>query len=231
VYYVWETRRRTNADVIAPQFAPTLKEQRVSFLAGRRFPRPLPELEIRFEARGQFALTDDFVIRRRRCLVHSYRLAEVLRRVGVDNIDYYACRLVNAATNAIYRTHQAANILDVIYCMDSEKSDLDIDDEEPNEIWSINRLKLIEERLGDSLLFRLGERPSTVLVDERVKEAVERAGLSGPVFLPADGYREYPGSSSDPNNVIGPHDLDPDGPADAVEEDDAEQANDNASRD
>jgi hypothetical protein len=66
-------------------------------------------------------------------------------------------------------------------------------------------------------MFRLGERRNTVIVHESIKEAVERARLSGPVFLPVDGYREYLGYSSDnPRNVIGTHDLDPDGPADFI---------------
>jgi hypothetical protein len=215
VYYVWETRRRRDVEVIAPHFAPTMKEHKISFIAGRRFVQPLPELEIHFEAQGQFVLTDDLIIRRRRCLVHSHRLAEVLRRAGVDSIDYHSCRLVNDTNGAIFRTHQAANLLDVIYCLDTEKSELEIDDEEPNEIWWIHRLMLIEDRLGDSPMFRLGERRNTVIVHESVKQAIEREGLSGPVFLPADGYREYQGySSENPRNVIGTHDLDPDGPAD-----------------
>ena len=135
MYYVWETRRRTEADVVAERFALTMKEHKVSFIAGRRFVRPLPELEIHFEATGEFALTDDFIIRRRRCLVHSHRLAQVLRRAGVDGIDYHPCRLVNDSTGTVYRTHQAANLLDVIFCLDFAQSDLEIDDEEPNEIW------------------------------------------------------------------------------------------------
>jgi hypothetical protein len=164
------------------------------------------------------------VIRRRRCIVHSHRLAEVLRKAGVDGIDYYPCRLVNDSDGAVYRTHQAANILDVIYCMDREQSELDIDDEEPNEIWTIERLKLLEDRLGDSLMFRMGERRNTVIVHQIVKDAIEREGLTGPVFLPVDGYREWPGYSSDnPRNVVGTHDLDPDGPADKIDDgDDAE---------
>ena len=222
MYYVWETRRRSAAEVLAPHFAPTMKEHKLSFIAGRRFVRPLPELEIRFEAHGAFVLTDDLVIRQRRCLVHSDRLVEVLRRAGVDGIDYYPCRLVNDVDGAAYQTYQAANLLDVIHCIDAEQSELEMDDEEPNEIWYIHRLKLIEDRLGDSLMFRLGERRNTVIVHESVKQAIESQGLSGPVFLPADGYREYPGYSADnPRNVIGTHDLDPDGPADGGGDEDA----------
>jgi hypothetical protein len=223
VYYVWETRRRRDNDVMVPEFPAVMKEHKVSFIAGRRFLRPLPELEIRFEARGVYHLTDDLVIRRRRCIVHSHRLAEVLRKAGVDGIDYYPCRLVNDLDGAVHRTHQAANILDVIYCLDREQSELDIDDEEPNEIWTIERLKILEDRLGDSLMFRLGERRNTVIVHQIVKDAIEREGLTGPVFLPVDGYREWPGYSlENPRNVVGTHDLDPDGPADQTDDGDAE---------
>jgi hypothetical protein len=222
VYYVWETRRRSDGEVVVPYFAPTMREHKVSFIAGRRFLRPLPELELHFNVAGDFVLTDDLIIRQRRCLVHSHRLIEVLRRVGVDAIDYHECRLVNDASGIAYRTHQAANLLDVIYCIDPALSELEMDDEEPNEIWYIHRLKLIEARLGDSLMFRLGERRNTVIVHESIKHAVEREGLSGPVFLPVEGYREYLGYSSDnPRNVIGTHDLDPDGSADGGDNEDS----------
>ena len=219
-YFVWETRRRSEADVMAPHFAPTKKDYQVSFIAGRRFVRPLPVLEILFQASGQFVLTDDLVIRARRCLVHSSRLIEVLRKAGVDSIDYHDCRLINETNGAVFADHRAANLLDEIHCLDRDKSELDIDDEEPSEIWSINRLALIESRLGDSLMFRLGERRNTVIVHASIKEAVEQAGISGPVFLPAEGYREWAGSSGEnPLNVIGTHDLDPNGAADALGDD------------
>jgi hypothetical protein len=219
VYYVWETRRRGETQVIVPKFAPVQREYHGNFISGRRFAVELPELELRFHAAGDFELTDDLVIRNRRCLMHSQRLIETLRRAGVDSIDYHACRLVNEATGSVYRTHRAANLLDVIHCLDREQSELEIDDEEPNEIWYIHRLKLLEDRLGDSLMFRLGERRSTVIVHESVKQCIEREGLTGPVFLPADGYREYPGAPTPAHNVIGTHDLDPYGAADAGRDD------------
>ena len=88
-------------------------------------------------------------------------------------------------------SYKAANIHDVIFCVDKEHSDLYVDDENPFNLWSIDRLALIEERLGDSLCFRLGERLSTVIVHRDVKEAIEAAGITGPAS--AEGYREYPG--------------------------------------
>lgn len=212
-WYVWETRRRGPADAMAERFAATMKEHHASFFVARRFVQPIPELEVQFHAPNDCVIGDDFLIRKRRCLLHSERLAEVLWRAGVRSIDYHGCRLTNTFNGIIHRTHQAANLLDMIHCMDRVQSDLEVDDEEPNEIWYIHRLALIKDRLGDSPMFRLGERRDTVIVHESVKRAVEQAGMHGPVFLPASGYREYMGEPKD-RNVIGTHDLDPDGPAD-----------------
>jgi hypothetical protein len=217
-YFIWESRRRRADDALVPAFSPTLKKYGVSFLAGRRFLNPLPELEVRIDRFGQGVLTDDLVIFKNRCLAHSPRLRKVLYDVGVDNIDYYPLRIINEVTGEVWQSHQAANILDVIYCIDKEKSDLYIDDENPSNLWFIDRLALLEERLGDSRCFRMGERLSTVIVHRDVKEAIEAAGITGPVFLPAEGYREYRGfSENNPRNVIGTHDDDPDGPADALD--------------
>jgi len=214
MYYVWETRVRRPTDLVVEQYPPAFKEHRLRLMAGRRIMRPLPELKVEVAAAPGCTLTDDLVIRKRRCLVHSNRLVDTLRRAGVDCIDYYPSLLVNEATGQAMARYQVANILDVIHCLDFEGSELDIDDEEPSEIWTIERMKLLEDRLGDSLMFRLGERRKTVIVHESVKEAVEREGLSGPVFLPAEGYREYGGGQAEnPLNLIGTHDLDPDGEA------------------
>lgn len=227
MYFVWESRRREASQALVTAFAPTAKLHGVSFLLGRRFAKAIPELTIDLDAGSQGSLTDDLVIRRRRCLVHSWRLIDCLSRVGVDNIDYYPCALQNLVTGREVRTfldqstgaaryyYEAANILDMIYCLDTDASELEYDDEEPNELWYIHDMKLLEDRIGNVPIFRLGEDPSIVIVDERVKDAVEASGMSGPVFLPADGYRDYQGYAfENPLNVIGTHDLDPQGPAD-----------------
>ena len=219
MYFVWETRRNPSTEVLVDAFPPVARDYGVSFLASRRFDKEIPELEIRLSLQEEQALTDDLVITKRRCLIHSQRLIDVLRSVGVDNIDYYPCRIVNELTGHVIQTHQAANILDMIYCLDREHSELEIDEEEPNEIWYINNLKLLYDRLGDVHIFRLGEAPSIVLVDQVIKQAVEEAHLTGVMFLPAEGYRDFHGyAMNNPRNIVGTHDLDPDGPADLVPE-------------
>jgi hypothetical protein len=216
-YFVWETRRKNIASGMALEFPPTFEQFGVNFIAGRRFFVELPELEVRIPRESDGVPTDDLVVFTRRCLAHSDRLQQVLRSVGVDNIDYTPLRIVRELSGEIYRSHRAANLLDVIFCIDRDKSELDINDEDPTDIWFIDRLALNEERLGDALCFRLGERPSTVIVHRVVKEAVEAAGVTGPVFLPVDGYREFRGFGEDnPHNVVGTHDDDPDGAADAL---------------
>lgn len=224
MYYVWESRRTNPKQALITNFASTWRDHGVSFFVGRRIPFEIPELEIRVYKDSQGELTDDLVIRKYRCIVHSQRLVDVLHNAGVDNIDYYSCRIVNELTGTIYRTHKAANILDEIYCLDKESSDLEIGEMEPHEIWYIHNLKLLEDRLGDALMFRMGEDQSIVLVHETVKEKVEAANISGVIFLPADGYRDYMGSRfNNTRNVIGTHDHDPEGPIDAIDENEEER--------
>jgi hypothetical protein len=226
-YFVWETRRRAPKEALVAEFPDTLAVYGMNFIAGRRFIVELPELELHVRPADDGDLTDDLAVFEYRCLAHSDKLARVLRKAGIDNIDYYPLRIVRDATGDIYRTHKAANILDVTFCVDRDKSMLTVGDEDPNELWFIDRLALIEERLGDTLCFRLGERPSTVIVHRRVKEAVEEAGISGPVFLPVEGYREYRGFGDDnPNNVMGTHDRDPGGPPNAILDEDADDGED-----
>jgi hypothetical protein len=214
-YFVWETRRRDLNEALVSEFPDTYGEYGANFIVGRRFIAALPELEVRIRPENDGPLTDDLVILSHRCLAHSEKLKRVLRKAGVDNIDYYPLRIVRELTADVYQTHEAANILDVIFCMDREKSLLDIDEENPFNIWFIDRLALKAERLGDTLCFRLGERPWTVIVHRRVKEAIESAGITGPLFLPAEGYRESRQFEiGKPRNVVGTHDDDPDGPAD-----------------
>jgi hypothetical protein len=216
-YFVWESRRCNPKDALVFEFAPTIEDHGVNFILGRRFLDPLPELEVIIDKEGQGVPTDDLVIFKNRCLAHSQRLRKLLRDSGVDNIDYYPLRIRNSVTGEIYHSYKAANILDVIHCIDRENAVLDIDTENHHNIWYVNRLALIQERLGDALIFRLGELPWIVIVHRVVKEAVDAAGMTGVVFLPAEGYRDYPGFAfNNPRNIIGTHDQDPDGPADGM---------------
>lgn len=232
MYYIWESRIQSSNEALVTKFPPVASQYGVSFIRGRRFPIDISELTLNLDADSQGDLTDDIVIMKRRCLIHSHRLIEVLHSAGVDNIDYYPCVIHNDITEynlstfkdpqngQIKQYYEAANILDVIFCLDRENSELEIDDEEPSEIWNILNLQILEDRIEDVLMFRLGEDPSIVIVHQKIKDAVENANMTGVLFLPAIGYRDYQGYAFDnPNNVVGTHDLDPQGAADAIDED------------
>ena len=166
-YFVWETRRRDSEALIAG-FPPTPQDYGVSFFVGRRFLVDLPELELVMDRTATGTLTDDLVVAKQRCIAHSNRLQRVLRAAGVDGIDYYPVRIVNPITSDVYHSHEAANILEVIHCLDREGSD-PISMTRTRRTCVINRLALVQDRLGDALLFRLGERPRTVIVRARSK--------------------------------------------------------------
>ena len=88
-YFIWESRRRELSSALVSDFPPTFHEYGVSFLAGRRFLAPLPELEVCI---GEGQPTDDLVIFKHRCLAHSQRLMAVLRDAGATALGSAARR-------------------------------------------------------------------------------------------------------------------------------------------
>jgi hypothetical protein len=211
MYFVWESRRNQPENALVPELPVA---EGVSLFRGRPIPQEMPEIEIRIDASTGRGLTDDLPVFCDRCLLHSERMREALVKAGAgDSIEYHPVRIVDAETGQVDLSYRAANLLDRIYCIDREASRLTMGEEDPNDIWWIDDLRLRPDRLGDSLLFRLGEVSPVVIAHERVKLAVEEARLTGVVFLPAEGYRDFRGYGLDnPRNVMGTHDEDPDGP-------------------
>ena len=123
-YFVWETRRRALSQALVAEFPDTIAAYGMSFIAGRRFIVELPELELHIRPADDGNLTDDLVVFEYTCIAHSGKLARVLRTAGVDNIDYYPCKITNSvtgrhvrtfiepATNAARHYYQAANLQD-----------------------------------------------------------------------------------------------------------------------
>lgn len=159
------------------------------FDSGRKIAEPVPVFEFVLDSKNQeLNLPDDIPIIGERMLLISGQLSKVLQSAGVDNVDLYRCRIVNPQTWKVHEDYFLTNILDAIYCIDWEGSKLEVAEANPEDIEFIDGMKLIESRLDGELVFRLGEEQNIVVVHRSVKEAVERAGMKGVLFIPADGF-------------------------------------------
>jgi hypothetical protein len=88
--------------------------------------------------------------------------------------------------------HSLMVLRDVVYCVDRDKSHLELDVENPRIIEAIHSLAVDEARLDGCPLFRLGENRQVVLAHQSVADAVREAGFTGVRFYPVDGSVPLP---------------------------------------
>jgi hypothetical protein len=114
----------------------------------------------------------------------SWRMLEVLRQAGVDNINTYNAVIIDPRTNTRYETHKAVNIIGVVACAHLRRSEYDPEFEAPR--MSFRRLVVDEVRAHGLLFFRLAEDPGIIVAHETVANALTEAKLTGIRVFPAN---------------------------------------------
>lgn len=112
----------------------------------------------------------------RNVLLMQDSLVRALTNRGIDNIDLYDAVVVDPSNGRRYFDYKAVNILGLISAADMEQSIytahgkplIDVDFE---------KLVIDEVRARDIMLFRLAECVSAKVIHERVRDAIERAGI------------------------------------------------------
>jgi len=182
MYWIWFNE--PTADDEAAIYDPPVifEEEDISLGDGVRVGRAIPPVTVVRDEDAQGVLPDNLTVPRAMGLVFSSRLRAVLTAVGVDNIDYYPCRITNPADGTTSEDYMLANVIGKVECIDLAQSDLEMHPMLPNAIQFINTLVLNEEAIGDALIFRLADFLPIVVVHEKVKEAVAAAGVTGVRF-------------------------------------------------
>lgn len=157
------------------------------FNSGARISEQIPVIELRQGPDHQGSIPDH-VPTALAGMVVSSRFRQALEAAGVDNIDYYDARILNTVTGAALDGYHVANIIGRVACLDREASVVEPAPGIPDAILDIYEMVLDYDRIGDLRMFRLHELPFVILVDEGVKEAIQRAQITGVRLSPADGY-------------------------------------------
>ncbi len=149
----------------------------------------IPDITLTLDADSRIGrMTDNLAITEVYGLVFSSRLRELLDSLGIDNIEYYNLEMVDPRTGEKFSDYKIANVVGLADCVDREKSDLKYFDD--GDIKRIRKLVLDESRIPSKLrIFRLAGRTILTLVHRSVKEAIEKAGISGCVFYKPEEYR------------------------------------------
>ncbi len=109
-------------------------------------------------------------------------LLGALESAGVDNLQTYRAVIRDAKKNVDHSNYRAVNILGVVACADMDQSErMETTDSTMIDV-DFRSLVIDEAKTGGALLFRLAESVSAIVVHEKVKKAIEDAGIPGMVF-------------------------------------------------
>jgi len=118
----------------------------------------------------------------------SDKLRQALDALGIDNIDYYAVRLTHPRNVEIDTTYWLANVVGSVECLDVENSN--VTRKEGRKTYKIKSFVIDESRVGDARLFRLAEKKTIILIDQTLKDELEKLDLKDVRIL---NTREYDG--------------------------------------
>jgi hypothetical protein len=117
----------------------------------------------------------------------SKRLKAAIDSAGVDNINYLPITLKNTETGKVYE-YFAFNLLGLVDAADPAQSKIDSHDGDFVGDSQINDLIIDDEKCGGLLMFRLKQKFSAVVVHEKIKKAVEAAGITTVTFMKPEDY-------------------------------------------
>lgn len=115
----------------------------------------------------------------------SQRVKEALENNGVDNVDYYPIAIVDEDTREVLAEYWLAVIKEVIACMDLEKSQIE---ENKKGHAVVTRFKIDSVKTKGIKLFRFHNIPALILIDEHLKNALDKLGFVGVRFMDTDTY-------------------------------------------
>ncbi|QDE67978.1 imm11 family protein [Myxococcus xanthus] len=171
---------------------PGFEKKKVSFMSGAKL-GPLPPLTARKRVGAEGDMVD-YMSASPATLVFSPRFREALASAGIDNVDYYPLTLIDESSGKKTSGHQAANVVGLIDCMDRQASvftpmaGFPAEPLGKNTIFELKELHLAPQKIQGAKLFRLFGKPSVLIVHESVKEVLQKSGMRGFQFKPAEGY-------------------------------------------
>jgi hypothetical protein len=181
-YYVLGATAERKMLLTAPQ-DPTTTE---TWMSGVKFSKPPAEpVLVRIKKGYESADLLDFF---GPSTLISNRLHAALLSAGVDNLDVYDAVIRSFDNSVEHKDYKAFNLVGVIRAADMTKSEFSA--ELPSRLYdaSIQKLEIDPNKTRGALMFRLAEYVGAVIVHERVKRAIEDAGLSTVTFSAPDQY-------------------------------------------
>ena len=154
--------------------------------AGTKFQRP-PDLPVVAEIKKGYEDADllDFF---GPASLLSNALYEALIAAGVDNLEVYDAEIQSEDGKIVHKNYKAFNLIGLVKAADMAKSQFSADVPSRLIDASIQKLEIDGDKARGALMFRLAEYVGAVIVHERVKRAIEAAGVKTVTFTAPDQY-------------------------------------------
>lgn len=149
-----------------------------SWHTGRLFTQPITPTPIQIEAtprQGFSGLPPDYFDGTISFM--SPRLVEALTGAGVHNLSLYPAVITYTTTREWHEVF-AFNLVGLVSAVDFQKSNITSYDGDFMMDSSIRGFEVDPNKARDLAMFRLAENCMTVLVHQRIKDAVDRAGIN-----------------------------------------------------
>lgn len=137
----------------------------------------------------------DLLLTRFNMLIFSPKLVQAFEDLGIKNIDYYPVKIINHETGNIDESYKAAYIIGRIACLDMANSRYRYSADGSQTLMSLKKFRLLEEKIksnsvieGPPFIFRLDEFPAITIVEQSVKDRIEKEGITGVRFIDPATY-------------------------------------------
>ena len=119
--------------------------------------------------------------------IMSERLFHAIESAGVSNVEWFDALLVNTATQQTY-SYKAYNVVGLVAAADLGKSEWESADSKLVGDVSFEVLALDDSKTKGAPFFRLAENVNALLMHVRVRDAIERAGITTVRFLAPEDW-------------------------------------------
>lgn len=135
------------------------------------------------------AKLSDMVLTQFELPILSPRAMTVLKEAGVDNLEAYPIQIKHPKMKSPEKSYQIINVVGLVACVDKDHAAIKTYTSDPSRIFTLRQYQLLENKIPKNLkVFRLEEFSGHLLVDPSVKDAWEKAGLTGAKFTPTEKY-------------------------------------------
>lgn len=119
--------------------------------------------------------------------VISEQFRTIVAEYEPEKVEFYPVEIICDEEDGVDHSYSFMNILDNVDCFDRTRSQFSADDLMPAVIWSIEHLVIDESVIRGRHIFRMVDFETLIFVSGALRQAIEKAELSGVSFLDVPG--------------------------------------------